>query len=161
MWFQSCSKHTLCWIPQGEQRSIRSCKGLAANVFGLLSRFGKLKVYTTQGTIDSTFVIACINEVVQDLKRPMVLVMDNASWHTSKAMTKKRKKWEQKDLYIFFLPTYSPHLNLIETLWRKIKYEWLKPRDYLSAQNMRKALSNIVKMYDNEYCINFSKNFLL
>ncbi len=109
--------------PQEEQRSIRSYKGLVANVFGLLSRFGKLIVYTTQGKIDSTFVIECIDEVVQDLKKPIVLVMNNASWHISKAMTKKRKEWEQKDLYIFFLPTYSPHLNLIETLWRKIKYE--------------------------------------
>jgi len=148
------------WILEGEQKSIRSTKGLAANTFGLLSRNGKLKVYTTQGTIDSDFVIECINEVVQDLNKPTVLVMDNAPWHTSKKMRQMQKQWEQKDLYIFFLPTYSPHLNLIETLWRKIKYEWLRPKDYLSAQNLRNALVNIIKKYDDEFCINFSKNFL-
>ena len=148
------------WILQGEQKTIRSTKGLAANVFGLLSRNGRLKIYTTKSTIDSDFIIECIDEVVQDLNKPLVLVMDNAPWHKSKKMVQKQKHWEQKDLYIFFLPTYSPHLNLIEILWRKIKYEWLRPTDYLSAQNLRSALVKIVKMYDNQFCINFSKNFL-
>lgn len=148
------------WILQGEQKTIRSTKGLAANVFGLLTRNGRLKVYTTQSTIDSDFIIECLDEVIQGLNKPTVLVMDNAPWHRSKKMAQKQKQWEQKGLYIFFLPTYSPHLNLIETLWRKIKYEWLRPQDYLSAQNLREALSKIAKQYDNQFCINFSKNFL-
>lgn len=148
------------WILQGEQKTIRSSRGLAANVFGLLSRNGRLKVYTTKSTIDSDFIIECIDEVVQDLNKPTVLVMDNAPWHKSKKMTLMQKQWEQKGLYIFFLPTYSPHLNLIETLWRKIKYEWLRPQDYLSAKELRSALSNIIKKYDDEFCINFSKNSL-
>lgn len=148
------------WILQGKQRTIRSTKGLVANVFGLLSRNGRLKVYTTQSSIDSDFIIQCIDEVAQNLSKPTVLIMDNAPWHKSNKMVQMQKQWEQKDLYLFFLPTYSPHLNLIEILWRKIKYEWLRPQDYLSAQNLSSALSRIVKMYDNQFCINFSKNFL-
>ena len=43
------------------------------------------------------------------------------------------EKWRTKnDLFLFFLPTYSPKLNLIEILWRKIKYEWLEFKAYLS-----------------------------
>ena len=30
-----------------------------------------------------------------------------------------------QDGYLFYLPTYSPHLHNIETLWRNMKYEWL------------------------------------
>ena len=42
-------------------------------------------------------------------------------------------KWRtESDLFLFFLPTYSPKLNLIEILWRKIKYEWLEFKAYLS-----------------------------
>ena len=29
--------------------------------------------------------------------------------------------WQKRGLFIFFLPPYSPHLNLAETWWRKIK----------------------------------------
>ncbi|NER02300.1 MAG: hypothetical protein F6K17_06475 [Okeania sp. SIO3C4] len=33
----------------------------------------------------------------------------------------KTKEWEQKGLYVFFQPTYSPELNLIEVEWHQIK----------------------------------------
>ncbi len=48
--------------------------------------------------------------------------MDQASIHTSDKMMEKIEEWEKKNLEIFWLPTYSPELNLIEILWRFIKY---------------------------------------
>ena len=74
-------------------------------------------------------------------------------------MRNNEKGWNDKDLYLFFLPTYSPHLNLIELLWRKIKYEWLKAEDYLSARKLKEALYRIIENYDKEFTVNFSKNF--
>ena len=149
------------WQPIGVQTSIKSSKDRVCNLFGLLSRKGKLKVYSTSQSINSDFVIECIDEIVPKVERPTVLVMDNAPWHKAKQMICKQKEWNQKNLYLFFLPTYSPHLNLIETLWRKIKYEWLTTKDYLSARSLKEAIFNIIKKYDNEFYINFSKNFLL
>lgn len=149
------------WQPIGEQISIRSAKGKVANVFGLLSRKGKLKVYSTPQNINSDFVLECIDEIALSVKKPTVLVIDNAPWHRAEKIISKLKEWEQKDVYLFFLPKYSPHLNLIETLWRKIKYEWLRPEDYLSSATLLEALFNIIRNYDDQFCINFSKNFLL
>ena len=148
------------WQPIGEQRSIRSSKDHVTNVFGLLSRKGKLMVYSTTKSINSQFVMECIDEVASKVKRPTVLVLDNAPWHKAMNLLSKQKEWMQKEVYLFFLPTYSPHLNLIETLWRKIKYEWLKPEDYQSAKILKSAIFNIIKNYDDEFCINFSKNYL-
>lgn len=148
------------WQPEGEQLTIRSSKDRVANVFGLLSRRGKLKTYATPQTVNSDFIIECIDEITQTISRPTVLVLDNAPWHRSQKVLKKQKEWAQKELYLFFLPKYSPHLNLIETLWRKIKYEWLRAEDYESATTLRTALFNIVRNYDHEFCINFSKDFL-
>ena len=147
------------WQPIGEQRTIRSSRDRVANVFGLLSPSGALKVYSTTQNINSDFIIECIDEVVSTISRPTVLVLDNAPWHKSKKMMDKQEEWQDKDLYLFFLPTYSPHLNLIETLWRKIKYEWLKSEDYLSTKALKEALFNIIRKYDDEFCINFSKKF--
>jgi transposase len=42
----------------------------------------------------------------------------------------RRAAWEQRGLFLLYLPRYSPHLNIVETLWRKLKYEWLSPKDY-------------------------------
>ena len=34
-------------------------------------------------------------------------------------------KWVKRGLIIKYLPPYSPELNLIEILWRFMKYDWL------------------------------------
>lgn len=148
------------WQPIGKQMTIRSSKTKVANLFGLLSRNGKLKVYSTLQNIDSDYIIECIDELALTTTKETVLVMDNAPWHVSDKIQKKQKEWAGKNIFLFFLPKYSPHLNLIETLWRKIKYEWLKAEHYESAKKLRNAIFNIIKKYDDEFCINFSKNFL-
>ncbi len=148
------------WQPIGKQLSIKSSKEKACNLFGLLSTTGRLKAYATKQSINSDFIIECIDEVALSINRPTVLVMDNAPWHKSKKVLGKQNEWAQKDVYLFFLPKYSPHLNLIETLWRKIKYEWLRAEDYLTAGTLKEAVFNIIRKYDDEFCINFSKNFL-
>jgi transposase len=56
--------------------------------------------------------------------------MDQAPIHTSYAMQDKRQEWAERHLEIFALPSYSPELNLIEILWRFIKYEWLDVKAY-------------------------------
>jgi transposase len=58
--------------------------------------------------------------------------LDNAATHHSRLFRAKSVNWQEKGLFVFYLPKYSPHLNLAETLWRKAKYEWLKAADYFS-----------------------------
>lgn len=76
-------------------------------------------------SINSDIVIACIDKFSEKLEKKTVLVMDNSSIHTSNMMLEKEKEWLAKGLTLFFLPTYSPELNIIEILWRFIKYSWL------------------------------------
>lgn len=149
------------WQPIGKQLGIKSDKNRVCNLLGFLNPNGQLITYTTSKSINSDFVIHCIDEIVLRLKQPTVIVLDNAPWHKARRLLDKQEQWAQKNLFLFFLPRYSPHLNWIETLWRKIKYEWLRPEDYHNKQSLEQAIFNIIKKYDDEYCINFSKNFLL
>ncbi|AFM05303.1 hypothetical protein Fleli_2956 [Bernardetia litoralis DSM 6794] len=51
-------------------------------------------------------------------------------------------QWEEElgTVLIFYLPSYSLHLNLIETLWRKIKIECLRPQDFMSKEDLHQAV---------------------
>jgi len=147
------------WQPIGETLTIRSSKDRVCNMLGFLSRKGQLRVYSTPKSINSDFVIECFDELAEEIKQLSVLVLDNAPWHVSEKIKQKEKIWNEKGLYLFFLPTYSPHLNLIEILWRKIKYRWLKPEHYLSAKALKNALFYIISNYDDEFSINISMNF--
>ena len=53
---------------------------------------------------------------------PCLVVLDNASIHRSGAFREKLADWQQRGIYLHFFPPYSPELNLIEMLWRKVKY---------------------------------------
>lgn len=147
------------WQPVGEQLTIRSDKKRVCNLYGLLSRKGSLQVWSTPQNINSDFIIECLDELTNQLQRPTVVVLDNAPWHIAEKVRQRQMIWNDKDLYLFFLPVYSPHLNLIEMLWRKIKYEWLKAEDYLSAQKLEQAVHHIIRTYDEEFTVNLSKNF--
>jgi len=86
-----------------------------------------------------------------------VIVLDNAPIHKSEEFIAAMQEWQEKhDLSIFFLPTYSPHLNLIETLWRKMKTEWLKPQDYENPSTLEKAIEHILNHIGTEFVINFT-----
>lgn len=62
----------------------------------------------------------------------------------------------RKEFYIFNLPPYSPHLNIIEILWRKMKYEWLKPEDYGSFEKLTESIKEILSQLGAEYKINLT-----
>ena len=47
-------------------------------------------------------------------------------------MHAKRGEWKQRSIHIFELPSYSPEMNLIEILWRFMKYQWLEIKAYQS-----------------------------
>lgn len=56
---------------------------------------------------------------------------------------------------IFPLPTYSPELNLIEILWRFIKYEWIEFDAYKSWEHLVEYVENVIKNFGEKYIINF------
>ena len=67
----------------------------------------------------------------------------------------KIKQWEEDDLLIYFLSPYSPELNLIEFLWRRIKYNWLSFDAYLCFQNLKERLENVLQNIGLKYDIVF------
>jgi transposase len=145
------------WQPKDQYIKIVPKKSQRLNVFGLLSKGNDLKAYSSTDAMNSDLIIAFIDDFAENITQKTVLVLDNAPIHHSETFKDKIDEWQQKDLYIFFLPTYSPHLNLIETLWRKIKYEWLKPKDYLNFDTLTNAVESIVLEIGKKYKINFGE----
>ena len=58
-------------------------------------------------------------------------------------------------MYLLFLPPYCPELNLIEILWRKIKYEWLPLSAYQSFKDLEDALHEVLKGVGVKYQLSF------
>ena len=90
-----------------------------------------------------------------EIKKKTVVILDNASVHRNRKIKELRKIWEDRGLYLFYLPTYSPELNLAETLWRILKGKWIRPADYNTKASLfyctKRALASVgTNLYVND-----------
>ena len=69
-------------------------------------------------------VMACFDAFCHTITKKTVVVIDNASIHTSDDFAERLPSGKKHGLIIKYLSPYSPELNLIEILWRRIKYTW-------------------------------------
>jgi len=143
------------WQSKDNKISIKSRQSKRLNVIGFLSKTNKLEAYTFEKSINSDVVISCIDKFCETVTKKTYLVLDNSSIHQNNLFWNKENEWKEKGVEIFFLPSYSPHLNLIEILWRFIKYEWLESSAYDSFSTLIKAVEKIIINFGTEYTINF------
>lgn len=118
-------------------------------------------MFWTHKNINSSFILKCLDQLADEIQKTTVVVLDQATWHTSKSIQQQLDNWADKGLYVFYLPPYSPHLNLIEMLWRKIKYEWLEAHDYLSTEHLKKAILNIFQNLNSVFQYQFFKELVI
>ncbi len=100
-------------------------KGGGLNCFALLKRNNQAFIETCEQTITSRFIFQRLEELSTKLKKLTVIVLDNARTHCSQIIKERIEAWQARGLYIFYLPRYSPHLNIVETLWRKLNSDLL------------------------------------
>ena len=150
------------YVPYGwqfgdEEVFIPSQKGFRMNCWGLISRDNECHWATTSCTITAAFVREKLDALSFTVVRPTVIVLDNASVHTAGIIPKSRTTWEQRGLYLFFLPPYCPHLNIAETLWRHLKGGWLVPEDYATDDGLAYALNRCLANVGKSLKIKFNK----
>ena len=149
------SESPYAWQEKGQSIEIPTGRSPRLNVVGFLSRKQTLQAWTFEASVNSDVVIACIDAFCNTLTKRTVLVIDNAPFHTSGAVQDKQAEWKDHGLELFFLPPYSPQLNIIEILWRFMKYEWIEFDAYKGWKYYVKYIEEILIHYGTKYVINF------
>lgn len=142
------------WQERGKTQTIASSQGGNSTVMAMISRKGQFSYQLKTKAPKSQDVIDFIDQM--QIKKKTIIVMDQAPTHTARAFKERMNKWKEKDLYIQFLPKASPELNIIEMLWRKIKYQWLPREAYQSLKSMRMHLAVILEHMGKDYQIHFA-----
>jgi transposase len=108
------------------------------NVLGFYSRHEGVCTRTTTERITTEEVIAAFEDWMahHPREKPAVVVLDNANIHRSARFQRQRQQWMAQHVYVLYLPPYSPELNRIEGLWRKIKYESLPLKAYQTFETL-------------------------
>ena len=144
------------WQFPGEDVCILSEKACKLNLFGFINRQSNCRWKTTESNIDAQFILEYMEDFSFQTDRKTFVVLDNARVHKAKTIRERIPYWQKRGLYIFFLPPYSPHLNIAETIWRKLKKEWLNPEDYLNKDSLFYAVNRCMAGLGDSREIKFS-----
>ena len=126
------------------------------NVMGFLNTITKdLFSTTSTSKVDSDVVIALFDKFSKYITKTTVVILDNASIHTSKKFKAEISKWEERGLNLLYLPPYSPELNPIEMLWREMKYNWVDLNALESFETYEIHVKKLLDGFGTEYDINF------
>lgn len=90
------------------------------------------------------------------LSKRTVVVLDNAGVHTARKVKELINVWRNRGMYLFFLPPYSPQLNIIEMLWREMKQGWIRPTDYNTIDDLFYSVNRICADIGQNLFLNFS-----
>jgi transposase len=147
------------WQDLGRQGTIGipTSRSKRINVLGFMNpTANEVRAFKHIGSVNSDVVIEAMDAFCDELQGPAVVNLDNAPVHTSAAVAAKTDEWEKRGLTLYFLPRYSPELNLIEILWRKIKYEWIPGWAYTNMASLEEALREVLNSIGLKHKIQFS-----
>jgi transposase len=108
------------WQPVGEQRPVRVPEGNDERTL-----YGTLDLTSGQTHVQayekgrSDYTIEYLESVLEQIEGQILLVWDQASWHTSNEVTRWLESCDRIETYL--LPVRSPETNPMEDLWRELK----------------------------------------
>jgi len=144
------------WQFRNEDVHIPSERGLRLNLFGMIDRNNRYQGFSTTENMTADKIADFLDRLSLRIQKDTFVVLDNASVHRCKLMKGLRQIWEKRGLFLFFLPPYSPHLNIAETVWRILKGKWLRPVDYVSTDSLLYATNRALAALGTGLKINFA-----
>jgi len=83
-------------------------------------------------------------------ERPLVLYVDNYSVHKSQAVKAEMPAFEAADVYVVYLPAYSPELSEIEPIWNGVKHRQMQRRSYSQIADLKHAVDSALAVKSDE-----------
>lgn len=119
------------------------------NVLGAVG-YGTCKMITVinRGSIGAEQVCQLLREIHRRCRKPVTIVLDNASYHRAKVV---RELAEELGIELLFLPPYSPNLNLIERVWKLVKKLALNARTLSDFDAFAKSVTQTVENLETEH----------
>jgi len=147
------------WSEKGNPTKVPSNRyAKRINVLGFLNTQNKDLFYDMRtGSVNSEITVSLFDKFAEKIDgKQTIVILDNASFHTSKLFKQNIEKWEEKGLHLLYLPPYSPELNLIEILWREMKYKWFDLNAFESFDTLWIHVKKLLDGFGSKYDINFS-----
>ena len=100
---------------------------------------GKMRYSVKEGNINGGVFIDFLKHLIQNRQCPLILLVDHASFHSSKPVRDFVRAHRAK-LRIFFLPKRAPEMNPDEQLWNELKTNSIGKQPVQNKKDLLKRL---------------------
>lgn len=109
---------------------------------------GKKLYYEWFDKLNAHYFIEFMTRFVKtlDKNKKYVFVFDNAPAHKAK-ISQKYLNSLRKNIFIEFLPPYSPQLNCIETSWKTIRYDVTNSNWFQTIESLKQGIEQFLEGY--------------
>ncbi|MDC9592818.1 IS630 family transposase [Xenorhabdus sp. IM139775] len=145
------------WSPRGKPHEAEPLNHGRRSVLGALNYTDNSLFYQIiSGSVTRAKVINFLTQVAkQGDSRLTFVVLDNARIHHNPEAKTEERWLREHNLFLLYLPAYSPELNLIEIVWKQAKYHWRRFMSW-TQETMEEEINALLGGYGEKYAINFS-----
>lgn len=132
------------WGPAGQTPVVQdSGDRFGMKLISAVSPRGDMRFATIDGKMNSDRFIEFVQKLRSDAGRPIIVIADNAAYHTSAKVQRFADK-RKGDVTFAYLPRYAPELNPDEQVWNHAKAR-LSKLFIDSKDAMRRNVLNILR----------------
>lgn len=144
-WVQANHRSGRTWGAVGQPPVVRTTGNQSGfHVLSIVTATGELTFEVTTDKMNGPRYIQFLENVLSNRTRPLILITDNASYHTSNEV-KKFVEEHQEKIRLFFTPAYSPEINPAEQVWNEIKHRQLEKQPIKNRNDFKKRVDSALK----------------
>ena len=113
------------------------------NVLSIVTPEGTLRYSIQDGNLNGDKFIEFLKQLIRNRKRPLILLVDHATFHCSKPVHEFVRK-HRSQLRIFFLPKRAPELNPDEQVWNEVKTNRIGKQPIKDKKDLKKRLRSVL-----------------
>ena len=144
--FGRISERSYCWCPDGI-RPIVPCHRVREYMyaFGAIDPMNGDSSFIVAPKCNTDWTNAFLQVVSKEYANDYLLIcLDRTSWHNSKALI------IPDNIYLFYLPPYTPEMNPIEQIWKEIRKNGFKNTLFSTLNKVMDKLCNSIVSLSND-----------
>lgn len=133
------------WGMAGKTPVVRvSMKRGGYNVLSMVTAQGEMNYSVTADHLQSERYIAFLRPLIRARQRPLILLVDRASFHRSQQV-RDFVRAHRTQLRIYFLPRRSPERNPDEQVWNEVKNHRIGKQPVKNKKDLKKRLYSALR----------------
>ena len=110
------------------------------NVLSAVTAQGGMDYLIQDENINGSKYIEFLEQLIEDRDRPLILLVDHATFHKSKEVRQYVRANREK-LRVFFLPKRAPAYNPDEQVWNEVKNNYIRKQPIRNSKDLKIRLT--------------------